>query len=220
MDAEQVYESLMRALRREREAREAAERDLRSVRARFEHLYEVLEGKGVLGPGHRRLNEKLGAQAEVQGPGRKVRLRQYIDKYQIEGADIDCAARIHLCQARCCSFTFPLSPQDLDEGGVRWDVEDPYMIRHDEDGYCSHLDRGTLGCTIHQRRPATCRQYDCRQDPRVWVDFEARVPAPPLLGWTPPGSVAGHDKGDAAAALPTTAEDPPDEAPAPPEGSS
>ena len=109
-----------------------------------------------------------------------MRLRQYIDKYQIEGADIDCAARIHLCQARCCSFTFPLSPQDLDEGGVRWDVEDPYMIRHDEDGYCSHLDRGTLGCTIHQRRPATCRQYDCRQDPRVWVDFEARVPAPQL----------------------------------------
>lgn len=188
MDAEEVYESLMRALRREREAREAAERDLRSLQARFDHLYQVLEGKEVLGPGHRRLNEKLGAQAAAQGPGRKVRLRQFIDKYTVEPADIDCAARIALCQARCCTFTFPLSTQDLDEGGVRWDVEDPYMIRHEADGYCSHLDRGALGCTIHARRPATCRQYDCRKDPRVWIDFEARVPAPPPLGWTPPGA--------------------------------
>lgn len=186
MTPEEVYESLTRALQRETEARERAERDLREVRARFEHLYHVLEGQGTLNAGHRRMNEKLGAQAARQGSGRKVRLRVVADKYQIAGGDIDCAALLDLCHARCCSFRFALSPQDLDEGKVRWDLDDPYMIRQEEDGYCSHLDRGTCGCSIHEQRPATCRLYDCRQDARVWLDFEKRVPAPLLLGVIPP----------------------------------
>jgi Fe-S-cluster containining protein len=33
-------------------------------------------------------------------------------------------------------------------------------------------------CTIYERRPGACRAYDCRNDRRVWLDFEARVPAP------------------------------------------
>lgn len=178
MDADEVYDSLARALRAEREAREQAERELRSLRARFDHLYDVLEGQGVLLPGHRHLSEKLGSKAQSQGPGRRVRLRQVIDKYAVVPADIDCGAKVAQCRARCCTFTFPLAQQDLDEGGVRWDVEDPYMIRRDADGYCSHLDRRTLACTIHARRPATCRQFDCRQDDRVWLNFDQSIPSP------------------------------------------
>jgi Fe-S-cluster containining protein len=33
-------------------------------------------------------------------------------------------------------------------------------------------------CTIYERRPGACRAYDCRRDARVWIDFEARIPAP------------------------------------------
>ncbi len=107
-----------------------------------------------------------------------MRLQQVVDKYRVAGADIDCAARLHLCHARCCSLSFELTQQDLDEGRVLWEISDPYMIRHERDGQCAHLDRGTLGCTIHAQRPATCRCYDCRGDPRIWIDFEAGIPAP------------------------------------------
>jgi hypothetical protein len=31
---------------------------------------------------------------------------------------------------------------------------------------------------VYAQRPGACRAYDCRHDPRVWIDFEARIPAP------------------------------------------
>jgi hypothetical protein len=74
---------------------------------------------------------------------------------------------------------FPLSTTDLDEGVIRWDYGQPYMIRQRaSDGYCVHNDPASRGCTVHAQRPATCRRYDCRNDTRVWLDFEARIPAP------------------------------------------
>jgi Fe-S-cluster containining protein len=42
---------------------------------------------------------------------------------------------------------------------------------------CVCIDAGGA-CTIYEKRPASCRAYDCRADPRVWIDFEARIPAP------------------------------------------
>lgn len=109
----------------------------------------------------------------------KVRLATLGDKYaDPETAEIDCAARIHLCQARCCSFNFYLSVQDLDEGVAEWDYGNPYWIKHGDDGYCTHCDPATRACAIHARRPHVCRLYDCRNDKRVWIDFEARIPAP------------------------------------------
>lgn len=100
------------------------------------------------------------------------------DKYAVtELPQIDCAARLHLCKARCCSFTFSLSFQDLDEGVVRWEYGRPYRIRKRPDGMCVHNDGG-CACSVYAQRPYVCRTYDCRQDPRVWVDFEARIPAP------------------------------------------
>ena len=55
------------------------------------------------------------------------------DKYETPTPDIPCAELVHLCQARCCSFTFSLSTQDLDEGGIHWEVEESYTIRHQYD---------------------------------------------------------------------------------------
>jgi Fe-S-cluster containining protein len=101
------------------------------------------------------------------------------DKYAVTDLpDIDCDARLHLCRARCCTFTFPLSFQDLDERVVRWDYEHPYRIARNDSGYCVHNDVGRRTCTVYDQRPAVCRTYDCRKDARVWLDFEKRLPAP------------------------------------------
>ena len=101
------------------------------------------------------------------------------DKYAVAPpVDLDCGALISLCKGRCCRLTFPLSFQDLDEGGIQWSYARPYRIRQRDDGYCVHSDRATRQCAVYQRRPAVCRSYDCRRDPRIWTDFERRIPAP------------------------------------------
>jgi Fe-S-cluster containining protein len=99
------------------------------------------------------------------------------DKYTTASSDVDCAARFHLCQARCCRLRFALSPQDLDEGIVRWEYSRPYLIAQRPDGFCVHNQRETGGCGVYANRPIACRAYDCRTDKRIWQDFEARIPA-------------------------------------------
>jgi Fe-S-cluster containining protein len=112
------------------------------------------------------------------------------DKYAVASPGIDCESRLHLCHARCCSLVVELSAQDLAERTVEWDLQHPYLLKRLEDGYCMYL-TPELGCGNYHHRPATCRSYDCRNDPRVWIDFEARIPAPaprppPMRGWSEP----------------------------------
>ena len=108
-----------------------------------------------------------------------VQIADSTDKYQVPSAeDLDCAERLHLCHARCCSYDVKLSPQDLDEGHLRWDYARPYTLPH-KDGYCVYSCRGEGGgCAEYAHRPAACRTYDCRKDERIWVDFEGRIATP------------------------------------------
>jgi len=100
------------------------------------------------------------------------------DKYTTEVSELPCAEVLHLCKAKCCTFNFALSTADLDEGVIRWDYGQPYLIRQRaSDGFCVHNDPDTHFCTVHHHRPRICRSYDCRKDPRVWSDFENRIPA-------------------------------------------
>jgi len=102
------------------------------------------------------------------------------DKYLAANAGPPCAELIAICEARCCQLSFPLSTADLDEGVIRWDYGQPYLIRQRaSDAYCVHNDPASHGCTVHEHRPRVCRRYDCRHDPRIWIDFEQRIPAPP-----------------------------------------
>lgn len=119
--------------------------------------------------------------SDAQSPGR-VSLDLGESKYRTASPPIPCAELIPLCQARCCTLSFALSTEDLDEGVIRWDYGQPYLIRQRaSDGYCVHNDPDGRGCTVHAYRPRVCRSYDCRKDARVWIDYEQRVPAP-LVG--------------------------------------
>ena len=110
-----------------------------------------------------------------------VLLEPDADKYTYpEVAEVGCAERIHLCHAACCRLSFALSKQDVEEGVLRWDLGDPYMGRRDADGYCHHLDRATLRCTVREQRPIPCRAYTCEKDKRIWKDFDRMEPQPDL----------------------------------------
>ena len=104
-------------------------------------------------------------------------LTEGADKYDVDPAPIDCEARVALCRAACCRLRVPLTRQDLDEGIVEWDPDEPYLIRQRRDGHCVHCDPGSLRCTTYDHRPGLCRTYDCRGDSRIWVDFDRRIPA-------------------------------------------
>ncbi len=101
------------------------------------------------------------------------------DKYKVEPATPPCEELIAICQARCCKLSFALSTADLDEGVIRWDYGQPYLIaQRASDAYCVHNDPTTRFCTVHAFRPRICRTYDCRNDKRIWIDYDQRIPAP------------------------------------------
>jgi hypothetical protein len=107
---------------------------------------------------------------------RRVWLRQPEEKYGFQGSlDPGCDRRIHICHAVCCRLPLMLTRQDVEEGIVEWDHEQPYWNAQDDDGYCVHLDRGRARCTVHAARPVPCRAFTCRDDPRIWQDYEAMV---------------------------------------------
>ena len=151
-----------------------------TTRVGMQTLIELLVAKGVI------TEEEFESQKAEVGPAVEAEFSKdpYAplisgaqDKYDSYSPPIDCETRIHLCQARCCTFRFALSAQDLDEGVVRWDYARPYLNAQRTDGYCTHCTPVTFGCNVYQHRPAVCRRYDCRNDKRIWEDFEARIPA-------------------------------------------
>jgi hypothetical protein len=176
MEREEIYRALATVLQRATDAEERSSGAAAGLLATVDLLVEILAGQGVLNEGHQRLLAKVRERARPERP--RIRLRTLVDKYEQSVSPIDCDKRVHLCHARCCSFTVELSRQDLEEGGLLWNIEEPYLLRREADGYCSHLDRGTRGCGAYQNRPAACRTYDCRTDQRIWIDFEKMIPAP------------------------------------------
>jgi Fe-S-cluster containining protein len=89
--------------------------------------------------------------------------------------EVDCAARMHVCKAACCSLPFPLSADEVEAGDVKWDLGHPYVIRQSEQGYCVHNDRESGGCTVYDARPGVCRGYSCAEDDRIWLDFDRMI---------------------------------------------
>jgi len=102
-----------------------------------------------------------------------------VDKYLIgAGTPVPCEELIPICKARCCRLRPHLSRQDVAEGVLVWDRDLPYALAQVDDGFCVHSAPDSRRCTVYEQRPAICRTYDCREDGRVWQDFEKRIPAP------------------------------------------
>lgn len=148
-------------------------------------LIELLDERGIisieeLDARKRAVAERLVAQYRQNGLGVVFQEGEH-DKYHfLEEAAFDCAGRAGLCRAACCRLPFALSKQDLREGIVHWDFGQPYMIAQDGDGYCAHFDRDAVACTIYDHRPVPCRGFDCRNDRRVWLDFEQMIVNPDI----------------------------------------
>jgi Fe-S-cluster containining protein len=165
---------------------EQARLGIAELQQQIETLIEIMVAAGTLRPGHAELIAKLRRRVEVARKA-EVELSGVEDKHAVTGEPIDCESRLPLCQARCCSFAVMLSRQDLAEGELTWDIDRPYVLARGPDGYCGHLGRDDAHCQRYDHRPATCRSYTCRTDRRVWIDFDARIPAP-----MPPTLIAIH----------------------------
>ena len=149
-------------------------------------LVELLSDKGLisieeLDERKRVIAERLAKQNLDKGMGVLLPEPEY-EKYTYQPVvEIDCENRVHLCRASCCKLAFALSKQDIREGILHWDLSQPYIIAQGDDGYCSHLERGSCGCSVWQNRPVPCRAFDCRKDKKIWLDFENRIINPDIL---------------------------------------
>lgn len=166
-------------------------------------LIELLHEKGLitieeLDERKRVAGQRLVEQLRQKGDGVMLQEPEY-DKYTFDqGIEIDCENRIHLCRAACCRLPFALSKQDIREGVVHWDLGQPYLIEQGDDGYCNHMARGSCRCTVYAQRPVPCRAFDCRNDERIWLDFEQMIPNPALAQPEWPHGLAQAEEGTSA----------------------
>jgi Fe-S-cluster containining protein len=170
-------------LRRATVAKQGLARELAALNARISVLTDALVAADILKPGHLKLMEAEAADAARRELVGKVQLRVVYGDEEMPEA-IDCDARLHLCHGRCCTMEVTLSEKDLD-AGLAWEIEEPYQMRRSKDGYCTYIDRSDGRCTVYDKRPRDCRVYTCKNDPRIWLDFESRIPAPPPSSFRP-----------------------------------
>lgn len=89
-----------------------------------------------------------------------------------KGKPVNCEERLHICKAACCRLHFALSVNEIENGQAKWDLGQPYFIRQNKNGYCTHLKQEGHQCAIYKDRPHICRKYSCAEDNRIWKDFE------------------------------------------------
>ncbi len=150
-------------------------------------LIELLSEKGMISIDELDKRKKEVAERQVKkfaetGIGLMYQTPEF-DKYNFKKeACIDCQSRLDVCKANCCKFPFALSRQDIEERIVRWEFGKPYLIAHDTDGYCVHLNRENYKCTVHEHRPVPCRGFDCKDNKKwkVWQDYDQKILNPEL----------------------------------------
>lgn len=168
--------------------------ELEQAAATIEALVELLVEAGLeperLEAARARATERVRRRFTERGMA-TVRQDFEVPKREFaEGPVIDCASRVELCGAACCRLAVGLSGEDVREGVLRWDPGNPYALERGDDGWCAHMERGACRCTVYEARPIPCRGFDCRQDQRIWLDFEGRIPNPALADPEWPVSLA------------------------------
>lgn len=65
------------------------------------------------------------------------------------------------CAAICCRLEVLLmGDDDVPEHLTSEDRWGGWVMRRLDDGWCAAVDRNTMRCTIYERRPAICREYE------------------------------------------------------------
>ncbi|THD07322.1 YkgJ family cysteine cluster protein [Metallibacterium scheffleri] len=78
------------------------------------------------------------------------------------------------CQACCCQLkVLVMVDDDVPQWLLTHDAHGMEVMRRHDDGWCAALDRDSLRCTIHARRPQVCRDFamgggDCRDERERW----------------------------------------------------
>lgn len=141
-------------------------------------LLDTLVGKGVIGEQEvadaaKSVRDALQERGEAIGAGLIMRVDAEEDKDKF--TPVDCSARMHICHAVCCKLHFALTAEEIEGGKAKWDLGQPYHIRQEADGTCTHNERATGRCGIYSDRPRICRTYSCANDDRIWKDFDNMV---------------------------------------------
>lgn len=86
-----------------------------------------------------------------------------IEVEEIPDRIVDCHHRIADCRARCCTLNFALTKKEVSLGIYRHNPQRPFFIAQEADGYCAHLNRNDLRCSLWEERPLRCRRYCCEE---------------------------------------------------------
>ncbi|SET51966.1 Putative zinc-or iron-chelating domain-containing protein [Nitrosomonas marina] len=112
----------------------------------------------------RRENLSLGVAIQVEA-----------DAQNSQSVQIDCQERLPVCKAVCCKLHFALTVEEIETGKIKWELGQPYYNRQHENGYCHKNNPADRCCDIYSERPTVCRNYNCAQDKRIWLDFEKQI---------------------------------------------
>ena len=142
-------------------------------------VIDVLIEKGMLTQDEvlqaaRKVRQEMEDKGQTIGPG--IALQIESEGTRQDGfVPVNCSERLRICRAVCCRLHFALTAEQVESGRIKWDLGEPYYIRHESTGYCHHLDPSGKGCTVYENRPGVCRKYSCAQDERIWTDFEKMI---------------------------------------------
>ena len=89
-----------------------------------------------------------------------------VSKYDVPAASVDCPTGIRAgCGVFCCRAMFArITLEDLADG-IEEHPGMPGFARFTRHG-CYALDPKTNRCTVWEKRPITCRIFNCKTDPR------------------------------------------------------
>jgi len=80
---------------------------------------------------------------------------------QDDNPAVSCAS----CQACCCQLEVMLmGGDDIPLKFTQRDQWGGWIMARLDDGWCAALDRNTMLCTIYQRRPMICREFQMGDD--------------------------------------------------------
>jgi Fe-S-cluster containining protein len=117
---------------------------------------------------------------ETPEPGAGIQARYFRSPPGREA--VDCRERLDLCRAACCRlFNAYLSPHEIRSKNYEWDAGRPYALVR-RNGSCVYLS-ADCNCQVYDDRPLSCSTYSCRNDKRIWQDFDKRILNPKLKRW-------------------------------------